>query len=101
MGGSSSRRFQLLRRRDEFKSHFTVLDIGTEFVKALVVKREDGNGIVLGLGKVRQSISDMRAGAVADIQAVIDNCDKALTEAEDMCNMIPGQVVMGIAGEQV
>ena len=97
----SRRRFPLLRRRDEFKSHFTVLDIGTEFVKALVVKREEGNGIVLGVGKVRQSLSDMRAGAVADIQAVIDNCDKALSEAEDMCNVIPGQVVMGIAGEQV
>ena len=95
------RRFPLLRRRSEFLSHFTVIDIGTEFVKALVVKREDQNGIVIGVGKVRQSLSDMHAGAVADIQGVIDNCDKALTEAEDMCGIIPGQAVIGIAGEQV
>ena len=43
----------------------------------------------------------MQAGAVADLQAVIDNCDRALTEAEDMCETIPGQAVIGIAGEQV
>jgi cell division protein FtsA len=95
------RKFQLMKRRDEFLSHFTVLDIGTEFVKALVVKREAEKGIVLGVGKVRQSISHMQAGAVADIQSVIDNCDRALTEAEDMCETIPGQAVIGIAGEQV
>ncbi len=95
------KKFTLLRRRGEFHSHFTVIDIGTEFVKALVVKREEGQGVVIGVGKVRQSLSDMQAGAVADIQGVIDNCDKALTEAEDMCGSIPGQAVIGIAGEQV
>jgi len=97
----SKRKFTLMRRRDEFLTHFTVLDIGTEFVKALVVKREGDNGIVLGVGKVRQATSHMQAGAVADIQSVIDNCDRALTEAEDMCETIPGQAVIGIAGEQV
>ena len=95
------RKFALLKRREEFQSHFTVLDIGTEFVKALIVKRENDKGIVLGVGKVRQAQNHMQAGAVADLQAVIDNCDRALTEAEDMCETIPGQAVIGIAGEQV
>ena len=97
----SKRKFALLKRREEFQSHYTVLDIGTEFVKALIVKREGDKGIVLGVGKVRQAQSHMQAGAVADLQAVIDNCDRALTEAEDMCETIPGQAVIGIAGEQV
>jgi len=95
------RKFALLKRREEFQSHYTVLDIGTEFVKALIVKRENDKGIVLGVGKVRQAQTHMQAGAVADLQAVIDNCDRALTEAEDMCETIPGQAVIGIAGEQV
>lgn len=95
------RSFSLLRRREEFHSHYTVIDIGTEVVKALVVKREGDQGIVIGVGRVRQSLSDMQAGAVADIQAVIDNCDRALREAEDMCEVLPGQVVIGIAGEQI
>ena len=95
------RGFAPLRRREEFHSHYTVIDIGTEVIKALVVKREGNRGIVIGAGRVRQSLSDMQAGAVADIQAVIDNCDRALSEAEDMCSMIPGQAVIGIAGEQI
>ena len=97
----SKRKFSLLRRREEFHSHYTAVDIGTEVVKALVVKREGDKGIVIGAGKVRQSLTDMQAGAVADIQAVIDNCDRALSEAEDMCQIIPGQAVIGIAGEQI
>ena len=97
----SKRKFSLLRRREEFHSHYTALDIGTEVVKALVVKREADKGIVIGVGKVRQALTDMQAGAVADIQSVIDNCDKALSEAEDMCQSIPGQAVIGIAGEQI
>ena len=95
------RKLTLLRRRAQFQSHYTILDIGTEYIKALIVKREDDKGIVLGVGKVRQSLSDMQAGAVADIQGVIDNCEKALTEAEDMSEIVPGQAVIGIAGEQV
>ncbi|HEX3604646.1 MAG TPA: glutamate mutase L [Candidatus Dormibacteraeota bacterium] len=97
----SKRKFSLLRRREEFHSHYTAIDIGTEVVKALVVKREEDRGIVIGVGKVRQSLTDMQAGAVSDIQAVIDNVDRALTEAEDMCQLVPGQAVIGIAGEQI
>ncbi|MEA2670421.1 MAG: cell division protein FtsA [Chloroflexota bacterium] len=97
----TKRKFSLLRRREEFHSHYTAIDIGTEVVKALVVKRENDRGIVIGVGKVRQSLTDMQAGAVSDIQAVIDNVDRALTEAEDMCQLVPGQAVIGIAGEQI
>ena len=95
------RKFSLLRRREEFHSHYTAIDIGTEVIKALVVKRDGDQGVVIGVGKVRQSLTDMQAGAVSDIQAVIDNVDRALTEAEDMCQLVPGQAVIGIAGEQI
>jgi len=96
----SKRKF-LMRRRQDFQTHYTILDIGTEVIKALIVKREEDRGIVLGVGRAHQSLADMQAGAVADIQSVINNCDAALSEAEDMSETIPGQAVMGIAGEQV
>jgi cell division protein FtsA len=81
--------------------HYTALDIGTEYIKALIIRREGDNGIVLGVGRQQQSYSDMVSGAVADIQAVIENCNGALEEAEDMAEAIPGRAVIGIAGEQV
>src|ERR1700730_10148030 len=97
----SKRKSSLLRRRAEFNTHYTVLDIGTEFVKALIVKREDDKGIVIGASRIRQQHPDMQGGAVDEIQSVIDNCERALTEADDMCEVVPGQAVMGIAGEKV
>ncbi|MGI8609148.1 MAG: cell division FtsA domain-containing protein [Candidatus Dormibacteria bacterium] len=92
---------RILQRRSESALHYTALDIGTEYIKALIIRREGDNGIVLGVGRQQQSYSDMVSGAVADIQAVIDNCNSALEEAEDMAEAIPGRAVIGIAGEQV
>lgn len=78
-----------------------VLDIGTEFVKALVVQVDGDKGRVLGVGKKRQQSTEMQSGGVTDIAAVIRNCKEAIAEAERMASMVPDQLVMGIAGELV
>ncbi len=82
-------------------NYATALDIGTEFVKALVFKIEDNKGHVLGVGRQRQSLGDMHSGAVTDIAGVINNCSKALSRAEEMAGERADQVVLGIAGEMV
>ena len=92
---------RIFNRGQALEDHYTALDIGTEYIKALILRREGDNGIVLGVGRQQQSYSDMVSGAVADIQAVIDNCNGALEEAEDMAEAVPGRAVIGIAGEQV
>ncbi|MFL5757382.1 MAG: cell division FtsA domain-containing protein [Chloroflexota bacterium] len=80
----------------------TALDIGTEFAKALVFEIDDnGHGTVRGVGRKRQGLSHMQSGTVADIGAVVDNCQVALQEAEEMAGFRPTQVVIGIAGELV
>lgn len=80
------------------------LDIGTEYVKALigkVSKDNPGNIEIVGVGRAHQSLKDMQAGAIADIAAVVENCDKALAEAEDMAGISARTAVLGIAGELV
>jgi len=94
-------RIKRLRRGSDYENFYTALDIGTEYIKALVVKREGRNGVVLGASRQRQAYSDMQSGVPADIQGIIESCDRAMSEAEDMCDTIPGQAVIGIAGEQV
>ncbi|TMG38536.1 MAG: cell division protein FtsA [Chloroflexi bacterium] len=94
-------RLKRLRRGADYQNLFTALDIGTEYIKALVVKREGRNGVVLGASRQRQAFTDMQAGVPSDIQGIIESCDRAMSQAEDMCNIIPGQAVIGIAGEQV
>jgi cell division protein FtsA len=57
--------------------------------------------VVLGASRQRQEITDMQGGVPSNIQGIIDSCDRAMSQAEDMCDTIPGQAVIGIAGEQV
>ncbi len=80
----------------------TARDVGTEYAKALVFEiDEHGHGTVRGVGRKRQGLSHMQSGTVADIAAVVDNCQVALQEAEEMAGFRPTQVVIGIAGELV
>src|SRR5690349_1686036 len=81
---------------------YTALDIGTEFAKALVFTIDNnGNAIIRGVGRRRQGLAHMQSGTVADIAAVVDNCQVALQEAEEMAGFRSGQVIIGIAGELV
>ena len=77
------------------------LDIGTEVVKALVARINNDEINIVGVGRRSQEIGDMHSGAIADISAVVANCESALSEAEDMAGIQGRRVVMGIAGELV
>lgn len=81
--------------------YIVALDIGTEFVKALV-GRVVGNEVeIIGVGKSHQELSDMQAGAISDIAAVVANCDRALQAAEQQAGVSARSVIVGIAGELV
>ena len=93
-----------LRSRTGKKSekYLVALDIGTEFVKALVGQiGADGTIEIIGVGRAHQALSDMQAGAIADIASVVDNCDKALNEAETEAGVSVRTAIIGIAGELV
>lgn len=77
------------------------LDIGTEFVKALVFEVENSRGIVLGVGRARQRLSDMQGGGVTDISGVIQTASLALEEAFAEAGRSASKAIVGIAGELV
>ena len=82
--------------------YLVALDIGTEFVKALIGKvGENGEIEVIGVGRAHQGLSDMQAGAISDIASVVQNCDVALNEAEAQANVSVRTAIIGIAGELV
>ena len=88
--------------------YLVALDIGTEFVKALIgeVKIDETSGAptnveIIGVGRQRQRLTDMQSGAVTDITGVVENCDSALRMAEKMAGVVAKDVVIGIAGELV
>jgi cell division protein FtsA len=81
--------------------YLVALDIGTENVKALIGKINGTSVDIIGVGRAHQGLSDMQAGAVADIAAVTANCNKALAQAEEQAGISARAVVIGIAGELV
>lgn len=81
--------------------YVVALDIGTEFVKALIAKVKGDDLEIIGVGRARQDLSDMHSGAIADIAGVVQNCEKALAEAEEQAGLQAKRAVIGIAGELV
>lgn len=83
-------------------STILALDIGTEFVKAVLAKpTKKGDLEILGVGKARQAEGNMHAGAVADIPAVVSTCEKALIKVEKQAGERAELTVVGIAGELI
>jgi cell division protein FtsA len=80
---------------------FTALDVGTAYAKAIIVEVQGDQVEVLGVGRHQQSMMHMSDGIVTDIPGVIDNCNKALLQAEQEAGGIAPNAVIGIAGELV
>lgn len=89
-------------KKIDSKSQYIVgLDIGTEFVKALVAKVNGDKLEIIGVGRAHQDYNDMQAGAISDISAVVANCNAALNQAEQQSGVSVRTAVLGIAGELV
>lgn len=81
--------------------YIVALDIGTEYVKALIAHINGDQINIIGAGRTHQDISDMHSGAIADISGVVRNCEDALAQAEDQAGFQAKRCVIGIAGELV
>lgn len=89
------------RNANPDEQYIVGLDIGTEYVKALIGKVVDDGIEIIGVGRQHQALSDMQAGAIADIGRVVQNCDTALAQAEEQAGVSARAAVIGIAGELV
>lgn len=81
--------------------YIVALDVGTEYVKALIGRISGEGAEIVGVGRAKQNLTDMQAGAVSDIGAVVENCNQALAIAEEQAGVSVRTSVVGIAGELV
>ncbi len=88
-------------KKSDPNDYIVALDIGTEYIKALIAKLDDDKLQIVGVGKSHQQLSDMYAGAISDISGVVRNCELALSDAESMAGLQAKRVIIGIAGELV
>jgi len=90
-----------IHKKEASGEYVVALDIGTEFVKALIAKLDGDVLNIVGVGRARQDVSDMHSGAIADISGVVQNCEEALSKAEDQAGLQAKKAIIGIAGELV
>jgi len=88
---------------EQVDNHILALDIGTEYVKAIIATPAKAvNELdVVGVGKAQQRPENMFSGAISDIRGVIAVCEQALAMAEQEANVTATEVVVGLAGELV
>ncbi len=89
------------KHKPDYYQHFTVLDIGSEFVKVLILTRQGSDAMVLGVAKEPQAPASIENGAIVELDRVIEASNRALETAEDMAGVIPGLATVGLAGELV
>lgn len=77
------------------------LDIGTEYIKAVIVEYYLDERNIVGYGRVQQKYSDMMGGAIANIQGVLETAIRAVDLAKKSTPHKPTDAVVGIAGEFV
>ena len=94
--------FRKNKEANDKPSFRSVIDLGTEYVKALVVEVEEDRAIIIGQGVARHKGSYANDGTISDLETVTTICDQALRQAEDMTEevygrkVVPDQAVMGV-----
>ncbi|MBT6068623.1 hypothetical protein HOG48_02610 [Candidatus Peregrinibacteria bacterium] len=91
----------LFKKSRAEQSYVVALDVGTEFVKALIVETDGRTGKIIGRSKVKQRPHSIQNGAITDIASVLENCHSAIRDAERIADVSPQQLVMGVAGELI
>ncbi|MDR0591255.1 MAG: pilus assembly protein PilM [Candidatus Nomurabacteria bacterium] len=94
-------KLKIRKPKNDGRDAIVALDIGTEFVKALIAQVNGDQLEIVGVGRKHQGLGDMHSGAIADIDGVVKNCEVALAEAEEQSGFQAKNVIVGIAGELV
>ena len=96
--------FSKIFRRNEFSgNYFISLDIGSEIVKALVLRadKKKEKVFIIGVGQERQKQSNMQGGSISDVAGVVHICKKAIDSAVTMAKIRPTKVIIGMDGELI
>ncbi|MGE5552960.1 MAG: cell division FtsA domain-containing protein [Betaproteobacteria bacterium] len=87
-------------QRSRGEAAWLALDVGTEFVKAVLVTASPEGPVVAGTGRARQEYGDMEAGAICNIAGVTRAAAQAVDEAAESAGrpLAVAGAVTGISG---
>lgn len=98
---------QLFKNKADDQTSFSeptlALDIGTEYLKAVLFSNNKDEVIVENIARIQQQQKAMNKGMILSLSTVLENCRLAINEltAELPEEKFPKKVVMGMAGEYI
>lgn len=82
-------------------NYLVVMDIGTEYLKSLLIEKKSIGGDIVEYIKIKQNLEDMHAGAITDIYSVTKKCMHIIQHFKHITKLNEFYAVFGIAGELV
>lgn len=82
------------RSRERMPTHYSVLDLGTSAVKALVVELNGAGVSILGRGRAPHGSGMGGGGTVGNLDALAAACEYALIQAEDATEASAGRKIV-------
>jgi len=85
----------------------SVIDIGSEYIKALVLELRGSEGFIIGTGKAARQADSGEGEDIYEATKLAKSCEEALRQAEDMTEeirgrkIVPDWAIIGIPGQWV
>ncbi|MEA2098029.1 MAG: cell division FtsA domain-containing protein [Patescibacteria group bacterium] len=91
----------MARRNKSKDDYFISLDIGSEAVKALILRvdKKQEKAFIIGVGQECQKQSNIQGSSINDVAGVVFACKKAIDSAVAMAKTRPTKVIIGMGGE--
>ena len=80
---------------------YIALDIGSEFVKCLIFKKENNHCFLLGKSRVKHSEGSMRGGMIINIPQALITIDSAVKKASEISKIKATSLIMSLPGDLV
>lgn len=89
--------------QDTEDTNSIALDIGTEYLKAVLFSNKKDELNVKKLSRIQQQQKAMNKGMIINLSTVLENCNLAIKELVDGLpeDQMPKNIVMGMAGEYI
>lgn len=89
--------------KDTEDTNSIALDIGTEYLKAVLFSNKKDELNVKKLSRIQQQQKAMNKGMIINLSTVLENCNLAIKELVDGLpeDQMPKNIVMGMAGEYI
>ena len=89
------------REKQKLGEDYVAIDVGSEFVKCLIFRKENNHCFLLGKSRVKHSEGSMRGGMIINIPQALGTINEAYNKASEISKIKPTSLIMSLPGDLV